>query len=320
MSLCLVAGSGNPALGASVAQRLGTELADAVLERFPDGESRVAVSSAVTGSDVYVIQPTGPPVDQHLIELLMLVDAAHRRGADRITAVVPYFSYARQDRRGQIGEPVGARVVADLLGAVPVDRVLVVDPHTAALEAMFSVPVESITAVPVLAAALRAVVPANAVVVAPDLGAVKLAEQYAAVLDLPVVVVRKTRISGTSVRAEEVVGVVDGRAPVVVDDMISTAGTVAAAAQALLDHGCEPSLFVAATHGLLVGRAVERLCEVPLQRLILSDSLPVPVQLQVPFEIASIVDPLADAIRRLHENAPIDDLVPGAPPTRQRLS
>lgn len=300
MGLSIIAGSGNPALGQSVAELLGTTLGDVVLERFPDGESRVVVASEVTGRDVYVIQSTGPPIDEHLIELLMLIDAAHRRGAGRITAVVPYFSYARQDRRGEMGEPVGARVVADLLGAVPVDRVLVVDPHSAALEAMFSVPVEYISAVPVLAAALRPVVPANAVIVAPDLGAVKLAERYAALLDLPVVVVRKTRISGTSVRAEEVVGDVEGRVPVVVDDMISTAGTISAAMQALLGHGSERSLFVAATHGLLVEHAMERLGALPLERLILADTLPPPVGPPFPCQIASVAAPVADAIRRLH--------------------
>jgi ribose-phosphate pyrophosphokinase len=316
MGLSLVAGSAHPAFGEALAESLGAPLAETELERFPDGESRVVVGSAVRGSDVYVIQPTGPPVDEHLVELLMLVDAAHRRGARRITAVIPYFAYARQDRRTKDGEPVGARVVADLLGAAPVDRVLVVDPHTAALEAMFSVPVDSITAVPVLAAALQPVVPANAVVVAPDLGAVKLAERYAAVLDLPVVIVRKTRVSGTSVRAEEVVGDVDGRVPLIVDDMISTGGTISAAVRALLDHGCEPSVHVAATHGVLVERAVERLRELPLQRLLVTDSLPVPVDLAVPYQVASIVDPVADAIRRLHDAA-LEHLASDAPQAHQ---
>jgi ribose-phosphate pyrophosphokinase len=306
MSFSVVAGSGNTHLGESVASRLGIALADTTIERFPDGEAHVTVETRVRGHDVYIIQAIGPPVDQHLVELLMLADAARRGGAARVTAAIPYLGYARQDHRTRPGESLGLRVVADLLTAVHIDRVLVVDPHTATLEAMFAMPVESISAVSVLASALQPLAPANAVVVAPDLGAVKLAERYAAALDLPVVVIRKTRLSGTSVRAEEVVGHVEGRVPIVVDDMISTASTISTAMEALIRHRCQPTLLVAATHGLLVGPAIERLQRLPLQMLVVTDTLPTPEELPLPHQVASIADLLAAGIGRLHDGASLD--------------
>ena len=243
------------------------------VERFPDGELRPVVVS-VRGEDVYVVQPTGPPVNEHLVELLLVLDACRRAGADRVTAVVPYFGYARQDRRARTGEAVGARVVADALVSAGAQRLVVVDPHTAALEAMCSVPVEMLGAAPVLARALESTIAEDAVVVAPDLGAVKLAERFAALLGRSVAVVRKTRVSGTSVRAEELVGDVRGCAAVIVDDMISTGGTIEAAARVLHSLGARDGIVVAATHGLLVGPACDRLVTVGLQRLLVTDSLP----------------------------------------------
>jgi ribose-phosphate pyrophosphokinase len=300
MSLSVVAGSANPDLGEAVARELQTKLAATTIDRFPDGECHVTLEAGIRGHDVYLVQPTGPHVDEHLMELLLLADAARRGGAARVTAVVPYFAYARQDRRTEAAESIGARVVADSLAAAGIDRVVVVDPHTAALEAMFAVPVDCLSGVPVLAAALQPLAPANAVVVAPDLGAVKLAERYAAALDLPVVVVRKTRLSATSVRADELVGAVEGRVPIVVDDMISTGGTLCAAIDSLLRQGCQPSLLVAATHGLLVEPAVERLRDLPIERLIVTDTLPPHTEPAFSCEIASVAGLLADAIGRLH--------------------
>jgi len=221
MGLRIVPGTANLLLAAAVARTLRTELVTCELDRFPDGELRPVVDH-LRGDDVYVIQPTGPPVSDHLVELLLLLDACRRGGAGRITAVLPYFGYARQDRRSQAGEAVGARVVADALAASGAQRLVVVDPHTAALEAMCGIPVEMLTAVPALAGALAPLVPGGAVVVAPDLGAVKLAEHYASLLHRPVAVVRKTRMTGATVRAEEIAGDVAGRPAVVVDDMIST--------------------------------------------------------------------------------------------------
>ncbi|MGE5760049.1 MAG: ribose-phosphate diphosphokinase [Gemmatimonadota bacterium] len=308
MSVRIVAGTAHPSLAAAVASALGCALTACEVERFPDGELRPVVVS-VRGEDVYVVQPTGPPVNEHLVELLLVLDACRRAGADRVTAVVPYFGYARQDRRARTGEAVGARVVADALVSAGAQRLVVVDPHTAALEAMCGVPVEMLGAAPVLARALEPTIAEDAVVVAPDLGAVKLAERFAALLGRSVAVVRKTRVSGTSVRAAELVGDVRGCAAVIVDDMISTGGTIEAAARVLHSLGARNGIVVAATHGLLVGPACDRLVTAGLQRLLITDSLPAVASPSLPLETHSIAALLADAIGRLHRNEDLADLL-----------
>lgn len=306
MSLRIVAGTANPSLAAAVAVALSCEPAACEVERFPDGELRPVVGD-VRGDDVYVIEPTGPAVSDHVVELLLVLDACRRAGADRITAVVPYFGYARQDRRNRSGEAVGARVMVDALGAAGARRLVVVDPHTAALEAMCSVPAEMLTAVPVLARGLESAMPGRAVVVAPDLGAVKLAEHYASLLRCPVAVVRKRRVSGEAVRAEELVGEVEDRAPVVVDDMISTGATIEAAVRVLRAHAAAAEVVVVATHGLLVGSAPERLAAVT-SRLLVTDSLSRADRPGLEVEVRSIAPLLADAIGRLHRDEDLGDL------------
>nr|WP_244188101.1 ribose-phosphate pyrophosphokinase [Streptomyces regalis] len=262
------------------------------------------------GGDVYVVQPTGPAVNAHLIELLLLLDACRRGGAHTITAVVPYFGYARQDRRTRAGEPVGARVVAEALATAGADRLVVVDPHTTALKAMSAVPVEMLTAVPVIAAALAEDLPDDAVVVSPDLGAVELAEHYSALLHRPVAVVRKTRASGTNVQADEAVGDVTARPVVVVDDMISTGATVEAAVHVLLARGAAADITVAANHGLLVGDARSRLAKLPLRRVLVTDTLATEKTPQEPpLQVRSVAPLLADAIARLHSDRPLDALL-----------
>lgn len=307
MSLRIVSGTAGRHLADGIAPLLGTEPSSCAVERFPDGELRPAVAE-VRGDDVYVTQPTGPPVNEHVVELLLLLDACRRAGAGRISAVVPYFGYARQDRRSRPGEAVGARVMIDAIASAGADRLLVVDPHTPALEAMAQIPVEMVTAVPTLASALATTLDPNAVVVAPDLGAVKLAERYATQLSRPVAVVRKSRITGTTVHAEQIVGDVQGRPPAVVDDMISTGGTIEAAVRLVLRQGADSRAVVVATHGLLVGECVQRLSGLPIQRLLLTDST-VPTESGLPVEVCSIAPLLADAIGRLHHDECLDDLL-----------
>lgn len=308
MGLRIVPGTANPLLAGAIARALSTGLVRCELERFPDTEMRPALGR-LGGDDVYVIQPTGPPVSDHLLELLLLLDACRRGGAGRITAVLPYFAYARQDRRGQDGEAVGARVVADALAAAGADRMVVVDPHSTALEAMCGIPVEMLTAVPALASALAQECSSDAVVVAPDLGAVKLAEHYASLLERPVAVVRKTRVSGAAVRAEQIAGDVAGRPAVIIDDMISTGATIEAAASVLLAHGAEPPFVVAATHGLLVGDAAARLERLPVRSLVTTDSLPQSHPPAPAMQTESVAPLLADAIGRLHHDQPLGDLL-----------
>ena len=306
--LTLLTGSGHPALAEAVAARLGVTVGVTHVSTFPDGELHVAVRDSVRGDDVYVLQPTGPPFERHFIELLLLVDACRRAGAARLTAVTPYFGYARQDRRAAGREPVGARLMADLLAAGHVQRLVAIDLHSAALEGAFSIPLEHVSAVPLLAQAAHDV-PATGVVVAPDLGALRLAERYARLFELPTAVVHKTRMSGTEVVAANVSGDVRGRHPLIVDDMISTGATIAAAVAALRAAGSESEVRVIATHALLVGNAVERLRALPLRWMIVADTLPVPDGTGLPLEVVSVAPLLADALRRLHDDRSLADLL-----------
>jgi ribose-phosphate pyrophosphokinase len=303
MRVVLMSGSSHPTLGTAVAEVLGIDLGRCVVDRFPDGEHHVEVSEEVRGCDVYLLQTLGPPVDSHLMELLLLVDACRRRGAARLTAVVPYLAYARHDRRETGREPLGARLVADMLRAAGVDRLVVVDLHSPAVEGCFDIPVEHLSAMPLLAEHLRRTGTPGSVIVSPDLGAVKRAERYAAHLKLPVAVVHKRRMSGSEVKAHNITGEVKGCAPILVDDMISTAGTIEAAVHALLDAGCAPEVTVVATHALLVGPALERLQRLPLRRLLTTDSLPRSEQLTLPVENVSIAALLARSIEQLRLGA-----------------
>jgi ribose-phosphate pyrophosphokinase len=303
----LIAGNASQQLATSMASGLGMELVGRDLERFPDGEIHVRLHEELREADVYVVQSTGPPSQEHLTELLLLADAAYRAGATRITAVVPYLAYARQDRRTTIGQPVGLRVVADILRASHVDRLVVVDPHTSALESIVSVPVETTTAVPLLADALRRYSGRDAVLVAPDLGAAKLVDRYAALLDLDVAIVRKARVSGETVAAGTIVGDVEGRRPILIDDMISTGGTITSAAEALLRAGAVGPPVIAATHALLVGPAIDRLDAVQPDVLVTTDSLAVP-EVPWPLDIRSLAHRLGEVVHRLHEGRPLDEL------------
>ncbi|HEX8702788.1 MAG TPA: ribose-phosphate pyrophosphokinase [Myxococcaceae bacterium] len=299
MRAVLLSGSAHPTLGGAIANVLGLQPGQCVVAHFPDGEHHVEVFEDVRGCDVYLVQPLGPPVDAHLMELLLLVDACRRRGAARVTAVVPYLAYARHDRRETGREPLGARLVADLIRTAGVDRLVTLDLHSPAVEGCFNIPVEHLSAMPLLAEHLRQTASPNSVVVSPDLGAVKRAERYAAILKLPVAVVHKRRMSGSEVKAHNITGEVKGCAPILVDDMISTAGTIQAAVQTLLDAGCTPEVTVVAAHSLLVGSAIERLQSIPLRRLITTDSVPRPDRLPLPMEVVSIAPLVAHAIQSL---------------------
>jgi ribose-phosphate pyrophosphokinase len=309
MSLSIFAGSSNPTLAEGMATALGVALGERVLERYPDGELHVEIQESVRGHDVFLVQPTAPPVEEHLLELLLLADACHRAGASRLTVVIPYFGYARQDRRVSGRQSVGARVVADLIGTSAVERVVAVDLHSAAVEAALPVPLEHLSAVPLLAEAARELGSIDRVVVAPDLGATKLAEQYATRLGLPVAIVHKTRLGGDSVIVQRITGEVRDRAPLVVDDMISTGGTIAAAVDAVLQAGGRPDVTVVATHALLVGPALDRLARLPLHRLIVTDSVALPEVLSVAHDVASLAPLLATVIERLYGGASLGDLI-----------
>jgi ribose-phosphate pyrophosphokinase len=305
----LLSGSANPALAAGVARLAGTGLAACVLERFPDGELHVEVRESVRDRNVYIVQPTSPPVEAHLFELLLLADACRRAGARRLVALIPYFGYARQDRRAVGRDPIAARVAADMITAGRIDGVVLMDLHSRAAEGFFGVPAEHLTGVALLAEGVRRVVAAPATLVAPDLGAVKLAAQYSRILDLPVATVYKTRLSGQEVRVRQIIGEVRDRCAIIVDDLVSTGGTVAAAVRALLAAGSAPDITVVATHGLFAGQAAALLRDLPIARIITTDSIAPRQDLGLPLHVISIAPLLAEVVGRLDRGESLSDLI-----------
>lgn len=300
MAFTLLAGSSHPALAHELARQLGVSLGECSIERFPDGESQIEVQCAVRGQEVFVLQALCAPVGEHLLELTMMADAIHRGGARSVTAVVPYLGYARQDRRELGREPLGARVMAELLSAGRIDRLVCLDLHSRAVEGCFPQAVEHASAVAALAAQL-ADVPRPAVVISPDLGAVKRAEAYAQLLDLPVAIIHKQRLTGSDVSVRGVVGAVKGLFPVVVDDMISTGGTMAASIQAVLDAGAQPQVTIVASHGLFVGQAFERLGKLPIRKIVVTNSVPQLAQVPFKIQVISAAPMLAAVVTRLVE-------------------
>jgi len=296
----LLHGSANPTLAGRVARALGVDSGKAHVERFPDGEVSVSIEQSVRGRDVYIVQPTAPPVDDNLIELLVFADACRRSSAARITAVIPYFGYARADRREQPHEPVTASLVASLIQCAGYDHVVTIDLHTAQLEGFFQIPVDNLSAVELLCDALHAGgLPENAVVVSPDAGRVKTATEYANRLGLELVVLHKRRISGTATEVTHVIGDVRGRNCIVIDDMIATGGTLVESIVALQKAGARPSPRVAVTHALLLGDALERLVAAGVQEVLATDTIAHP-----PTDIlrvTSVAQLLADAIRHDYE-------------------
>jgi ribose-phosphate pyrophosphokinase len=230
-------GRANPALARTIACELGVQIGTCVVDRFPDGNVAVELLESVRRKDVFLVQSTSPPASDHLVELLALADACRRAGAARITAIVPFFGYGRADKRNGRREPIMARLVADVLETVGIDHALMVDLHTPQIEGFFHAPVDSLTAVPTICEALHGRVPADLVVVSPDVGRVAMASRYARCLGASVVVLHKQRMSGTETRVVRVVGKVSDRTCLIVDDMITTGGTIAESITALLAAG-----------------------------------------------------------------------------------
>jgi len=305
----VISGSAHGALAEDLAHELECELGTTSLERFPDGEQDVEIQASLRGEPVFVVQPLGPPVGENLLELLLIADACRRAGSARVTAVIPYVGFARQDRVVKEGRPLGAKVLADALGTGGFSQVLAVDLHSPVVASCIQAPVAHLTAVPLLVERLRSLVRPESIVVAPDLGAVKLAEAYAHLLGLPLAVVSKVRISPGEVEARSVVGDVGGRRPLIVDDMISTGATVDVAIAALLAHGCVPDVLVTATHGLSVESAADRLSRSEVVRTITSDSLPLPSRRPARLDVVRLAPLLSEAVRRIIVGRGLDELL-----------
>jgi ribose-phosphate pyrophosphokinase len=295
----VLGGTANPDLAAGIARELGLPLCARRIERFPDGEVSIELQEPVRGKEVFLVQPTSPPVDPHLVELLALADACRRAAASRITAVIPYFGYSRADKRVGRREPVTARMVADLSQAVGIQHVVTLDLHTEQIEGFFTIPVDSLTAVPVLCDALKSRLPGNVVTVAPDAGRVRMATEYAHRLGTPVVILHKRRVSGSETEVIQLVGEAQGRPCLIVDDMISTGGTLAGAIKALLTAGALPEIWIAATHGLFVDDAHARLALDAVRGIWVTNSV-APERLWPQLHVVSVAPLLARALAEIH--------------------
>ena len=304
------AGSANRALAADLAHELGVELGDCAIDRFPDGEVSVRIDTSVRGRDVFVVQPTSPPVNEHLMELLAFADACRRADARRITALVPYFGYARSDRRNGARAPVTARAVADMMQAVGIGRVVTVDAHTPQIEGFFHIPIDDLSAVPPLCVALRSLGTDDTVIVSPDLGGAHRAADYADRLGRPAVVCVKRRTDGAHVAVTQVIGDVRGRRCIIVDDMITTGATVAECARALREQGVLDAFTVAASHGVFAPGALARLRAAGVREVVVTDSIAEPAEGSAHVTRVTIAPLLARAVRHLVESewSPVTDV------------
>jgi ribose-phosphate pyrophosphokinase len=303
----LVAGTANRPLVEEIARCLGVELCKLTCTRFADGEIFVRVDENIRGMDLFIVQPTNPPAD-NLMELLLLVDAARRASAARITVVMPYYGYSRQDRKDQPRVAIGAKLVANMIEAAGADRVLGVDFHQHQLQGFFDIPVDHLYARPVLVNHYRRKKLGDLVVVAPDVGAAKMARGFARQLDAAFAILDKRRPRANVAEVLNVIGEVDGRPCVIVDDMIDTAGTVSEASRALKKLGAR-DIYVCATHALLSGPAVERLSEAPIAEVAVTDSVGVPAAKRFDtLKVLSVGELLAKAVRFTHSEQSVSSL------------
>jgi ribose-phosphate pyrophosphokinase len=311
--LVLVAGRGHTELSTEVAEHLNVPLGECVLSTFANGEIYCRYGENIRSADVFVFQTHGGSINDLLMEQLIMIDAAKRASAKRITAVCPFYGYARQDRKAEGREPITARLVADLLTVAGADRVVTVDLHTGQIQGFFDYPVDHLTAVPVIAEYLKHSVEDDAVIVAPDAGGGKLARRFADRLGADIAFIDKRRPKGTHnvAVATEVVGDIDGRTCIIVDDMIDTAGTVVSAANLLIDRGAV-EVYIAATHGLLSGPAVDRLKNGPVREVVVTNTVPIPDEKRFDsLRVLSIAPLLAEAIDAVFEDGSVSELFGG---------
>ncbi len=303
--ITLFAGRSNPALARKIAETYGQNLGKVIIQDFSDGEIYIRYDESIRGSDLFIIQCTNPPGD-HLLELIMLIDAARRASAARITAVIPYFGYARQDRKDQPRVAIGARVVANMLTTAGVDRILTMDLHAPQIQGFFDIPVDHLYGSAVFIDYFRALNLTNLVVVAPDVGAIKMARAYAKRLDADLAVIDKRRPRQNEAQVMNIIGEVEGRNVLIMDDICDTAGTLTSAADALRDAGAL-EIMAACTHPLLSGPAYERIEASALSRLVVTDSIPLQ-RSSDRIEVVSVAGIFADAIRRIYTDESVSTL------------
>jgi ribose-phosphate pyrophosphokinase len=307
--LMLFTGNANRALAQEVGRVLGVEVGRAEVGTFSDGEVNVEIVENVRGADCFVLQSTCAPANTHLMELLIMIDALRRSSARRITAVIPYYGYARQDRKVAPRAPISAKLVADLISVAGTDRVLCIDLHAGQIQGFFNIPVDNLFATPVLLEAIRRRSDGPLTIVSPDAGGVERARAFAKRLDATLAIVDKRREAANVAKVMNVVGNVDGRSCVIVDDIVDTAGTLVEAARALHAEGAV-RVSAAITHPVLSGPAVKRIIESPLAELVITDTVPLSSEAEESekFQVVSIAPLLGEAIRRINNEESVSSL------------
>jgi ribose-phosphate pyrophosphokinase len=305
--LKIFTGSAHRELAQRICSYIGMPLGNATVTSFPDGETYVKINDNIRGRDVFIVQPTCPPTNQNLMELLIMTDAARRASAARITAVIPFFGYARQDRKDQPRVPITAKLIANLLTAAGVDRVLTMDLHAQQVAGFFDIPVDHLFAAPVLIRYLRKLSLQDPVVVAPDVGGVKMADAYSRALGATLAIVAKRRISATEIEAVNVIGDVEGRPIIIVDDLTETAGTLVSAARILKERGAG-EIIATVSHAVLSELGIERLSGSPIRELITTNSVPTHQTRAVKITPLCVSELLGEGIKRIHGDESVSSL------------
>ncbi len=308
--LIIFTGTSNPDLARKICDYLEVALSDVTVGRFPDGEIDVKIEQDVRGRDVFIVQPTCPPVNDNLLELLIMADAARRASARRITAVIPYYGYARKDRKDEGRVPITAKLVANMITCSGVDRVLALDLHATQIQGFFDIPVDHLFSFPVLAGYFKAKSIPDLAVCTSDVGGMRMALAFSNWLGAGLAVVEKRRVSAMDAEVGFVIGEVKDKNILLVDDMITTAGSLAGAARILREQGAR-DIYAAAAHGVLCGPAVQRLKDSPFKEIVITDSIPLNNEsknLHERITVLSVSDLLGEAIRRIHLNQSISSL------------
>ncbi len=306
----ILTGTANTALAHSIAAHLGLEVSHTQVTRFSDGEIYVQIRESVRGMDVFVVQPTCPPTSENMLELLIILDALKRASAKRITAVIPYLGYARQEKKTKPREAIGARLMADLISTAGASRLFFVDLHVQTIQGFFNLPVDHIPAGPLMAEYFRdrGFSDGNTVVVSPDVGGVGRATSLGDRLSATLAIIAKRRPEPNECEVIDVIGDVRDKRVVIIDDIVDTAGSMVSGAQALIERGAR-EIYACATHGVLSGPAIERLQQSPIRKLIITDTIPLPPEKQIEkIEVLSVAPTLAEGIRRIHADQSLSNI------------
>lgn len=305
--LKLFAGNANPALAQEIADCIGIPLGKSEVTTFSDGETNVQIEESVRGCDVFIVQPTCPPVNDSIIELLIMIDAMRRASARRITAVMPYFGYARQDRKAKGREPITAKLMANLITEAGAQRVLTMDLHAQQIQGFFDMPVDHLIGSPLIAEYFQSLELENVVVVSPDMGGISRVRKLAEYVEAPIAIIDKRRPMPNVSEVMNIIGDVDGKNVLMIDDIIDTAGTICTAANALRERGAK-DIYVSCTHPVLSGPAIERLAEAPIKEVVTTDTIPSKEKELSKLRVLSVAPTFAEAILRIYQDVSVSQM------------